>query len=211
MLINLFLKNKLTYRDVDLYQSGVGFVIALHTIYTLKYYENLDTLSFIILAQLSIDSFFTNIDQLIHHLSVIMLATFVYNYNISIDHRNILYRTILPVEVSSIFLSLRPFFNMYRKKLKNRPYTEDIHQQALIIKKLENINNMVFVITFIKFRIYDYYVDIINGHEFNEIIYYYAESDILSNAYFYSGIYTLYGLNLYWFSKILRILYKMIA
>ena len=52
---------------------------------------------------------------------------------------------------------------------------------------------------------------IINNQEFNEIIYYYAESDILSNAYFYSGIYTLYGLNLYWFSKILRILYKMIA
>jgi hypothetical protein len=81
-----------------------------------------------------------------------------------------------------------------------------------IRRLLNNINNLAFICVFFKLRIYDLYYDIIN---YNSPLYSmmnnHMQNDPLSQTLLLTSVYGLYLLNLFWFLKMLKILYTKIA
>ena len=100
---------------------------------------------------------------------------------------------ILNTEWSSIFLGLNYFIKKY--KLNKNIYT---------------ICNLIFLFTFLKYRIYDFYNNVIINP-------YFRESVLPDNSEYYNVLiipfnitkYGLFYLNLYWLSIITKSLYKM--
>jgi hypothetical protein len=131
-------------------------------------------------------------DLIIHH--ILILGFFFYNnfYNISPEDKFILLFPLLKTEITSIFLCLK-----YWLPKKSIIYT---------------VNLLLFYVSFFKFRIYDFYYEIIYNHSiFNIYIPKYSPSNHYLSFIFMGMCYGLYILNLYWFSIINRILYKTIV
>ena len=209
MLINLFLKNKLKSEDIKMYQSLSSFTVALHSLYAINYLKNLDSVGIFIVTHLMVDLFFTTPEFFVHHMCGIMMGLFVYNHGIINEHRDILYRRFINMEISTIFLILRSYIYILKRYITIRPYSNSRNCLLIIIGNIETINNIVFAASFFKFRIYDYFFKIIIEREINKLFYHYTQFNIISNIHIYSSIYTLYAINIYWFTKILKILYKI--
>jgi hypothetical protein len=74
-----------------------------------------------------------------------------------------------------------------------------------------NINNILFYLTFLKFRIYDYYYKIIFTNLFNTTILQYSSTNYLLSTLLVLSCYILYFLNMYWFILMNTILYKTLV
>lgn len=122
------------------------------------------------------------VDILIHHIFALSIIAFfcIYTYPVTYDvnEKMFLVKSVLSTEVSSIFLAANYLIPKARKGLY---YT----------------NCVVFVATFLYYRIYYYYVNIISRPQTNHFI-----ISVSKNGYHtimvYVGIYGLYALNLYW-------------
>lgn len=193
MIINIFLKNKIDYKNIEGY-SNLGLLVAslltiINVYYIKQYFANVLFLVF----YMSIDSLFTplkKIDMLIHHIFSLNSMIYVLYFA---DLSNNFYSTdlILKTEWSSIFLGLNYFLKKYK------------------MSKLLTISNIVFLITFLKYRFYDFYNNVVMNK-------YFTDSMLFEN-YEYNYLLlipiniTKYGfiyLNLYWLSIIIKSLYK---
>ena len=127
-------------------------------------------------------------DLKIHHLSVLGVLFYNFYYNVSEADRFPIIYSLLKTEISSIFYVLKFWL------------PKNTH--------LYNINNALFYLGFLKFRIIDMYFDVVSsGHIFN-IIHNYSSSNIVLSLVLFGSCYGLYLLNLYWFVIINKILYK---
>jgi hypothetical protein len=127
-------------------------------------------------------------DLKIHHLSVLGVLFYNFYYNVSEADRFPIIYSLLKTEISSIFYVLKYWL------------PKNTH--------LYNINNALFYLGFLKFRIIDMYFDVVSsGHIFN-IIHNYSSSNIVLSLVLFGSCYGLYLLNLYWFVIINKILYK---
>ena len=88
---------------------------------------------------------------------------------------------------------------------------------CLILKKYLNkngflykINLLIFYISFIKFRIIDFYYHIIYKSTLYEIINKYTPNNTIGSIMLLVSCYGLYILNIYWFLQINKIIYKKI-
>ena len=193
MIINIFLKNKIDYKNIEHY-SNLGLLVAslltiINVYYIKQYFANVLFLVF----YMSIDSLFTplkKIDMLIHHM--LSLNSLIYVLFL-VDLNNNYYSTdlLLKTEWSSIFLGLNYFLKKYK------------------MSKLLTISNIAFLMTFLKYRLYDFYNNVvINNHFTNSSLFDNYEYNYLLlipiNITKYGFIY----LNLYWLSIIIKSLYK---
>ena len=129
-------------------------------------------------------------DMFLHHALVLLLVLYQDIYHIDIEINSFSTIQLYKTEVSSIFLGLSYFF----KKDKN-----------LII--LQNISNILFITCFSYFRIYNFYFNIISNP-----FYFHSVTTNNTNTQFlyqYTVTYSLFGLNIYWFIRILKIIAKM--
>ena len=125
-------------------------------------------------------------DMLIHHIFALLIISFCYFHTYPVIYniydKNIIVKNILLTEVSTIFLIIN-------KLLK---------QQTL-----KNINQIIFVLTFIYSRIYIYYINIIISKETYLFI-----TNISKNnfhlTYLYIGIYGIFMINIYWFYLLVK-------
>ena len=126
----------------------------------------------------------TTYEMRLHHLFACCI--FFYGQYISSNDRFLLTYPLLKTEISSVFLVLKYWI----------PETSWIYP----------INLGVFYITFLKYRIYDYYVELLhNNHLFDFL------EKTYPDHYFTPGflsIYGLYILNLYWAFLLTKIVYK---
>ena len=198
MLINLFLKNPIQFKQIEKTQYVYFFIISLYSTYTCYYVTDLTNMYYIMLIFLCCDFFyipFNKIDSFIHHTVCIPFIFYptlysipmesIYNYNV----------TFLKVEISSIFLSTGYFLRELKKTSNNKYITYTLH-----------INNALFLSTFFKYRCYDFIYNIIFNKEFYQDMI--IPNSITSKIYVYFTIYPFLVLNIYWIYKIINVLLK---
>ena len=139
------------------------------------------------------DFFITNsYDLKFHHLCIFGIIFYNYYYNVSTEYRFIFLYPLLKTEISSIFYVLK--FWLPKKTI------------------LYNVNTILFYISFVKLRIYDFYYEIIyNNISFNIVFQRYSMSNYYLSSILLISCYGLYILNLYWFLIMNKILYKTIT
>tara|TARA_B100000424_G_C22935096_1_gene497552 strand:- start:215 stop:685 length:471 start_codon:yes stop_codon:yes gene_type:complete len=146
------------------------------TLYTLVCYLSVDTL-FIP---------FNKIDMLIHHYLTITSCIYALLY-VDLYINTYAAKQLLITETSSIFLGLK-----YFTKKSN--------------KLLSTFIDLLFLVSFLKFRVYDFGKNVI----FNN--YYYESLDYNSSEYkkrwVYRNTFGLYAIQLYWTMIIIKILVK---
>lgn len=137
-----------------------------------------------------LDLFFgTHYDNLIHHLFIMGILFYSEYHQASIEDKFLFIYPLLKTEISSIFYVLR-----YWLSENSMLYTANI---------------LLFYVSFLKFRIYDFYVELIHHNlVFHRIfqVYSYNMSSVL-----YLSVYGLYSLNLYWVFILNKIVYKTMA
>jgi hypothetical protein len=145
----------------------------------------------IILINAVIDLFFIKkIDLILHHFLILGFTFYGYYYNINLDSIYYIIYYIVNTEISSIF-------NIFRYWI---PKNTNIYI----------INGLIFYTSFFKYRIFDYYVNIISKDYLKLIIDKYSSSNYILSGILVSSTYGLFILNLYWFSILTKILFKMI-
>ena len=131
--------------------------------------------------------FSKRVDIIIHHIIVIIMFSthFVLQFN-DFDYKQ-MFKVIILVEMSNIFLLCN--------KLLDKKY-----------KKIKNLCNLLFVTTFIYFRIYYYYINaLLPDSIVVQTMRKYTDNDIIIGSIFWS----FYVLNLYWLSLIIYKLYNL--
>ena len=110
-------------------------------------------------------------------------------YDIDIFTNKYAINHVFRTEFSSIFLCLSQLMN------KHSPH-----------KILNTLCSLALFVTFFKYRIYDFYVNVIGNEYFYDSIK--TNDEPIQIIYKYSATYLFYGLNMYWFSLMLKFLYK---
>jgi len=140
-----------------------------------------------------IDLFFTKSNDIfIHH--IISLCILLYGFILTVENNDkcILNYTLINTEMSTIFLILKCYIN------KN--------------SKWYHINNGIFYLLFFKFRLIDYYNNVIRyDSTLYLIINKYTPNNYLGTGILLVSSYGLYILNLYWFLIMNKILFKQLT
>lgn len=145
-----------------------------------------DSLIPFVFTHASIDIFLTKNNSLkMHHLCVMGVIGYNYYYSVAGIDRFLILCCLLKTEASSIFYVLKYW----------------IPKRTLWY----NINNLLFYIGFLKFRIIDMYFELMRTGYIFTVIEKYSTSNILGSAVLFSSCYGLYLLNLYWFFIINKI------
>ena len=161
--------------------------IALYSCYSILFSENLNYCYHVISIYSVIDLLFKNkFDIIIHHLSILQLYFSFQSLNIPERIIDLIVPTILLSEVSTIFLNVN-----------------NIVKNEFIL----NINKILFILTFIYFRIIKFSI-LIYEESYFQILFSYCNNNILTYMLYFSGIYCLYGLNIYWLNIIVKTLLK---
>lgn len=192
MLINYVLKNKIEYKNIEDITSFGLLLFALYSCYNIYFDGDLSTnrviLKYYMLVEICFIPFY-KMDVILHHFITILFCKYYDLYDILDNKWNYAFVNVLKTEVSSIFLCLNHFSNKYNK-----------------IKIVKTLSNLCFFATFFKYRIYDYYYDVINNLHFYELLK--TNDHVDEIIYTYGLTYMFYGLNLYWFSLMIKFLYK---
>lgn len=189
MFINVFLSNKLSYKDVEPASNFLLTIISIFVCYMVYYEMNYYITLYTLICYLSIDTLFIQlkkIDMFIHHYLTISSCIYVLLYT---DLHTNIYSTkqLLLTETSSILLGLT-----YFTKKSNKILSTSI--------------NLLFLLSFLKLRIYHFSKNII----FND--YYYESLEYNSSEYrkgwVYRNTFGLYAIQLYWVIILLKIAVK---
>jgi hypothetical protein len=203
MIINVFIQNdkyRLDYNKLEKYTSTVLFVVSLITIFNLYFDYNYSLNVIILKYYLFIELLFLpwyKRDIIFHHIITIGIISYIQYYNINMITNFYSTKQLLLTEISSVFLSINSLIKLY-----NIPNVFGIR------KLLQQISMVCFIVTFIKYRIYDYYNNVI----VNDYFYQSIKSNDSNFQYMckYSLTYLLFSINLYWFVLIIKKLYKSI-
>lgn len=187
MIINLFLKNKLIYKDIqntaNILLTIAGTLVSINCIYDIDYKLTVQLL-LIYLAGEFMFLPINKIDTIVHHILTICTISYVL-YTDAIDLNTNFYSTkiFLLTESSSIFLGL---------------------SQVLKKSYIGNISQILFVLLFFKTRIYDYIYKILLNPYFYESL----GNENFQRNWQYMCTYGLFSLQLYWGCIILKVITK---
>ena len=168
--------------SIERIRDYASFFIA--TISSYIYFTNGDfkTISHFIAMYLITDLFINKkVDLYIHHAIGLILYTFMYT---SSGSGHIFMKPFIAVEISSVFYNIK---FLYPKNY------------------FSTLNDLLFVVTFFYYRIYNYYYSVILNEDINNMI---ENTGQISKYFYYSAVYNLYALNMYWFSQIIKIILK---
>lgn len=185
MLQNKFPSHKHLISNV---QNVNSMCMIISTTY-LYYIDSMDYCYNIIFTYLIIDLMFSQTESTIHHILFLLMLTCKQAYGYSHDDVNIIIKPFIKTEISTFFLKPKVLY-------------EDNVNDALKHTKT------LFLITFTKTHICDLLHNAILNPAMHQIIQPYLQDSIMRNAHFYTGFYGIYILNLYWFAKILKKIYK---
>lgn len=180
---------------IELYQNIANFIICTSvsaTLYAYYYIDNkyIDYGMYLILPHFASDLFITNkLDLKLHHIfGIIFIA---YRYIINVDQKDYTTTiiTLYNTEISTFFYVLKLFIQEIPNKKR--------------FQWLITINDILFFTTFFKYRIIDFYYNLIMNHD---DIYNYSKYPYFEILLF--AIHGMYILNLYWFNIICKIIFK---
>jgi len=125
-------------------------------------------------------------DMVIHHIFVLIMIHYM-NSHSEIENREKIVSVILSTEISTIFLIINNLLN--RNSIENY----DKYNKLIVT----NVNRLLFITTFMYYRVYSYYVSLIANKEIHNTLFIYSKSKFQLFE-IYLGIYGLFILNLYW-------------
>lgn len=189
-------------KEIVYYQNIANFIISILVCINIYYYYYVDknTINYsipIIFTHFCIDLFVCKLDMKIHHFLGIVLISFKYIYNITSDIDSINILSLYKTEISTIFYIIKLWNNdNYLQKTYKLP------------KSLFTLNDLLFFITFFKFRLFDYYVYSLSDRSIYFDYQIYFQYKIIPNLLFFSTAFGYFFLNLYWFLIICKIITK---
>lgn len=129
----------------------------------------------------------TTYEMRLHHLFVFFII--LYGQDVSLEDRFLMSYPLLKTEISSVFLVLKYWI----------PETSWIYP----------LNLAIFYVTFLKYRVYDYYVELLH----NNLLFDFLEKTYPDHHFTpgFVAIYGLYILNLYWAFVLTKIVYKTLV
>jgi hypothetical protein len=161
-------------RRYEIIKSATSITVSVLAL-SLSYIQAYTTINHLISSYVYIDLFYTTQwDMFIHHVSTLLLLTSVRNvqYEIFSQQTN----AIVNMEISTIFLG---FMTLFRERV------------IRVGNGLALVNRIAFMVTFTKFRIWDYFWQIIMINEY-------------PNAKTKAALITLFLLDCYWFILICK-------
>lgn len=180
------------YSCVSYYNNCSNINISNPNLNSCTKFVLLDTGMYLVNLHVFIDLFINESYAMrLHHLFV--LGIFFYNnyYNVSFTNRILFLYPLIKTEISSIFLILKTWI----------PKNNFIY----------HINSILFYLTFLKFRIIDFYNEVLyDNKNYHYTIENYSKNNILMSLILLVAIYGLYILNMYWFLIINKIFFKNI-
>ena len=201
MIINLFIQNdkyKFNYNNIKKYTDVTLLIVSLMTTINLyldyNYSLNITLLKYYLFFETFIIPWDRK-DLIFHHITTISIINYIQYYDIDMITNFYSTKQLLLTEISSIFLSINSLIKEF-----------NILHMFGIRQMLQQISMISFILTFIKYRIYDYYNNVIVNDYFYESI----KSNDSNFQYIskYSLTHALFGINLYWFVLILKKMYK---
>ena len=152
MIINLLIQNdnyKLDYKTIEKYTNSILFIVSLITTLNLyfdyNYSLNIIILKYYLLVEILFLPF-NKKDFIFHHIITVGIISYIQYYDINMITNFYATKQLLLTEVSSIFLSINSLIKSY-----------NISNIFGIRQLLQQICMIFFILTFIKYRIYDYY------------------------------------------------------
>ena len=198
MLINLFLKNPIQYKQIEKTLNVNLFILSLYATYNCYYVTDLTNMYYVMFIYLFCDYFFipfNKIDAFLHHTICLPFILYPTIYSIPMEDIYEYNITFLKVEISSIFLCTGYFIRELKKISNNKCITYSLH-----------INNALFFTTFFKYRCYDFLYYIGLNPEFYQVMI--IPNNVTSKIYVYLTIYPFMALNIYWIYKIINVIFK---
>lgn len=189
---------------IQKYENIASFTVCSITLANVLLYQWFSSTAFIhiinvsILSYCSIDLLFAKNDAFIHHVLTVGTIGFAYLHGIPADTIFTAFGTLLMTEMSTFFYIARVWLEEYMGP-NNRMFST-----------IYAINALLFILSFFKLRVYDFYIDIVRNPRTYEVLSSFTQNSIPRCLHIYGCIYGLFLLNLFWFSLICKKLYKMI-
>jgi len=195
MLQSLFPSKKHAITNVQ-NANAMCMIISTTCLY---FMDSMDYCYSIIFIYLLVDLMFSQTESTIHHILILLMLTCKQAYGYSNNDVGIIVKPFIKTEMSTFFLTLKMIYE--NNVSKNTRETK-------IARIASNINDAIFVIAFTKTRMYDLLYDTLLSYKMYETIQPPLQDSIVRNVHFYTGFYGIYLLNLYWFIKILKKIYR---
>jgi len=199
MIYNLLFKTGVKYKDIEKYTHFFILIISLYT--TINCYLDYDyelttnILKYYLFGEMIILPFY-KYDMIIHHIVSLFLLECINFLNVNLKINYYSTKQLLLTEASTIFLSIIPLLKLIKNK-NNKKWVSIGEQVSMIL----------FVYSFIKTRLYDFYFNILTNDYFIESI---NPNNIANQRYIVNILtYSLFGLNMYWLTLIIKKVYKM--
>ena len=173
---------------------GISVVTVINVNYDYDYSANNNLIKYYLLGELLFLPS-TKKDMILHHLLTIALCSYPQYYNIDMKTNFYSLKQLLLTENSSLFLSIMSFI-------------KSLNMTSHIAKKVEAVSMVLFVLSFLKYRIYDYYNNIITNDYFYKMIK--TDDSYIQYIWKYYLTYGLFALNVYWFAIIIKVMWKKI-
>ena len=190
---------------INNFQNINALIICSLTTY-LYLTNSIDHCDLILFPYLAFDLFLAQKEAIIHHIFTMSITACKKIYNFSNEDANALSTPFLKTEISTIFLMLKIIYdeNASETIKKNR-----------FAKILYGINDALFILSFAKFRIFDMFFYVISNPEFYNMTSKYMclteNYCMLNQLHVYGGVCGLYVMNIYWFSIMLKKIYKQMV
>ena len=178
---------------------SVSAITLLNTLWTNAYNTFHNFSVPFIMAYFLVDLRFASTWELrIHHILGLAGVAFKLIYNVQPEYDWPSTQALYKTEISSFFLV---FKYVLSEKTKQNP-------ESKLLSRLTSANNAIFLITFVKYRIYDYGRDVILNPDHYVLLGDYTKNSWFRHVFLYSSFYGLYALNLYWFTIMCKVLFK---
>lgn len=191
-----------TEEKICKYERITSFMIALYTSTCILSYYAFDNIFFLkiiikpICVYLFCDLFIAKGDAIIHH-ALTLVCLYYYLKYFDTDYLYLHFLPSLKIEMSTVFLILKLWM-------------DNIEKKSTFLKIVYSVNDGVFVYLFFKLRVYDCYYQILYNQETYDLINT-RITDNVDKLFTYASFYSMFILNMYWFSIICKKLYKQIV
>lgn len=187
MLINCFLKQKLSYNQIEYYSNTVFLLISSYILFTNHYNIHYDFSIHIMKYYICLDLLFipySKFDMILHHIFTVIAINYIESNDIDLSTNYFALSQLYNLETTNIFLGLMVYLKPYNNVLF--------------------INQLCFLFSFLKIRIYDFHHNVIFNNQFYESLG--TTTSQLNYQYVTVGV--IYALNIYWAMILIKMAVK---
>jgi hypothetical protein len=183
-------------------ENTMNIIIGCSVLYTLYVEQTfMSTMCDIITSYAFVDLFFCKSELITHHTYILSIFLFKVICQVDSYHDTQIVLALGRTELSTVFYAIKLWMDQYKQSIttKTSPTFDVVY----------TLNDIIFVVLFMKLRVYDYYYNIIANYGFHlDMWEHYIGTNYFYAFLLYYGIYGVYYLNLYWGALIVKKAFK---